>query len=110
MRIALAGLLAFIVAGCAVTQSTDNTTLATKALRPSYIDAGTPSLAFSPPIAIGLPPLNLDREIRQPGVFLGYDELTTTYYHVRNDDWQVGPTDGRTFRRAVTERVGVSYR
>jgi len=52
----------------------------------------------------------LDRELREPGVFLGYEDLTATYFYIRSDDWQVGTNDGRTFRRAVAERVGVTYR
>jgi hypothetical protein len=78
--------------------------------KPTYVDVSAASLAFSPPVALNEAPVFLSREARQPGAFVGFDELTATFSYVRTDDRQ--DADGTTWvmRRAISERVGVSYR
>jgi hypothetical protein len=107
MRYAILVMCTLIVGGCAAARPA-----APRAAdhRPEYSDAPATSLAFAAPITLREPPVMLDRELREPGVFLGYEDLTATYFYIRSDDWQVGTNDGRTFRRAVAERVGVTYR
>lgn len=80
------------------------------AIGPVYLDAPAASLAFTPPIALDQPPLELARDLRQPAAFVGFDELTTTSFHIRTDD-RFGD-DGFDWltRRAVSDRVGISYR
>ena len=62
------------------------------------------------PAALDQPAIELARDMRQPSVFLGYYDVTSTVFYVRTDD-RIGQ-DGYQWliRRAVSERTGVSYR
>ncbi|HEV8379579.1 MAG TPA: hypothetical protein VGP99_12070, partial [Tepidisphaeraceae bacterium] len=51
-----------------------------------YDDLASSSLAFSPPIAQNEPPVFLPRDQRQPGVFIGFDDVTASYFYIRTDD------------------------
>lgn len=74
--------------------------------------AASGSLAFDPPIARYTPPIDLSRDVRERAAFVGYDELSTTFYNIYTDDKQYlcGPDNSRYQRRAISERVGISYR
>jgi hypothetical protein len=70
------------------------------------------ALVFDPPMLAGDWAPDLARDTRQPSAFLGYDEVTTTYFYLRTDDRQV-VTDwqgDRYERRAISEKYGVRYR
>src|SRR5437763_16303786 len=46
------------------------------------------ALVFDPPIASSEAPLDLARDVRERTAFVGYDQLTTTFFYLRNDDNQ----------------------
>ena len=79
-----------------------------------YEDAiAVSALVFDPPIASNEAPLDLSRDVRERTAFVGYDQLTTTFFYVRSDDKQRFDnfnTGDRFERRAVSERFGVSFR
>ena len=77
-----------------------------------YSDAGSASpLAFDPPVAQGNPRLNLSRDARQASAFVGFDQITTTFFYVRSDDRQTEDHHNDRFeRRAISEQFGTSYR
>ncbi len=75
-----------------------------------YIDSASASLAFSPPIAQNEPPIMLPRDLRQPGAFVGFDEITTSYFYIRTDDRMTNDGTDHFVRRSIIEKVGVSYR
>lgn len=75
-----------------------------------YSDGASSSLAFSPPIAQNEPPIDLARDQRQPGVFIGFDELTASYFYIRTDDHMTNDGTDHYVRRSIIEKVGVSYR
>jgi hypothetical protein len=91
---------------------------------PQYEAVVASALVFDPPVAQDEPRLELTRADRQPGVVVGYEELTAEYFSIRMDDRQISNASGfrgsaggfgsgiydRYERRAVTERVGVRYR
>jgi hypothetical protein len=72
--------------------------------------ASASALVFDPPVARNLPELNLAREGREPEAFWGYDSGTTTSYYLRTDDRQFDDSWNGVHRRAISERVGFSYR
>jgi len=80
------------------------------ACRPVYLDAPAPAIVFETPYAINHPPVFLPREPRQPAAFVGFEELTATFFYIRTDDQQWDPWHGGLHRQAISERVGVSYR
>jgi hypothetical protein len=65
---------------------------------------------FDPPISAGQPPIDLARDDRAPAAFAGYDSTTATYFYIRTDDRQTSDHGDRYERRAISEKVGVSYR
>jgi hypothetical protein len=83
-------------------------------LRQVDADCAQPAaaLAFDPPVTANEPPVDLSREGRETTAFVGYQDAVTTYSYTRSDDWFGFVSDsGLLFqRRAVSERVGVSYR
>ena len=68
------------------------------------------ALVFDPPVAAGLPPLEMARDDRQPSAFVSYDEVQTTYFYLRLDDRQKLANDGRSERRVISETFGISRR
>ena len=70
------------------------------------------ALVYDPPVIANEPPLDLSRDGREPVAVLGYEQLTTTFSYTRSDDrFRVNFGDGDRYeRRAVSERVGVTYR
>lgn len=77
-----------------------------------YEDASAAALAFDPPVLAGAYLPDLDRSVRGEAAYVGYDEVITTFFYLRNDDRQIFHGDGadRYERRAISERFGVSYR
>jgi hypothetical protein len=75
-----------------------------------YVESASSSLAFSPPIAQNEPPIVLPRDQRQPGVFIGFDEVSASYFYVRTDDRMTNDGTDHYVRRAIIEKIGVSYR
>jgi hypothetical protein len=92
---------------------------------PRYEESTASALVFDPPVAYGEPPLELSREDRLPSAFVAFEEPTITYFWIHTDDWQgsdwgTGGCGGRFGgigglgdcyqRRAVMDKVGISYR
>lgn len=85
-----------------------------------YQDRPAAALAMVPPVAMDLYPSEaLDRSLRSPRAFVGYEHGTTEFYWMRTDDrmrfgtYNGGNTGGwgdRFERRAVTTRLGVLSR
>ena len=105
MRSALWVLTLLLIGGCS--GKTMPQTLHTPHL---YSDAASSSLAFSPPIAQNEPPVILPRDQRQPGVFIGFDDVSASYFYIRTDDRMTNDGTDHYVRRAIIEKVGVSYR
>jgi hypothetical protein len=78
--------------------------------RPGYVDSSAASLAFSPPVAQGEAPVFLPRDQRQPGVFIGFEDVSASYFYIRTDDRMTNDGTDHYVRRAIIEKVGVSYR
>ena len=76
----------------------------------TYQDSSGSALVFDPPAIAYDRPVELSREERRPGAFMGYEETTATYYDVRTYDRQ--SDDGNQYfdRSAIIDKVGVSYR
>ena len=112
------------VAGCQ-SQAPREDAAEALAPEPEYEAVTASALVFDPPVVQDEPRLELSRADRQPGVVMGYEELTAEYFSIRLDDRQINDGGGfrgrggrfgsggsydRYERRAVTERVGVRYR
>jgi hypothetical protein len=100
--------IALLGSGCASQKTPVATT--EPAPSPHYTMAMAGSLVFDPPVAIGQPPLQLNRDDRQPAAFAGYDSAITTYFYVRSDDRQTSDHHDRFEREAISEKVGVNTR
>jgi hypothetical protein len=77
---------------------------------PLYHPAAAGSLVFDPPVTFGQPPVELSRASRNPDAFVGYESTSFTYFYIRADDRFSDDDHNRYERRAVSTRVGVSYR
>jgi hypothetical protein len=100
-----------LLAGCKSNSAPTARPVAAVAAPESSVAAA--ALVFDPPIAMGEVPLDLDRDARAPVAFVGFDQLTTTFFYLRTDDKQRFDNfnaGDRYERRAVSERFGVSYR
>src|SRR5687768_14109384 len=104
MRICCVLVLVFMTIGCANKHPGESR----RAQR--YEDISASSLVFTPPIAMGEEPLELARDDRTPRAFVGYDEVSTSYFQIWTEDRQrnAGP-DGKVGGPPI-ERVGVGYR
>ena len=122
MRVGAAIFIAVALTGCA-SQVTRSRAHFTQVPEPRHYEESTASaLVFDPPVAYGEPALELSREDRIPSAFVAFDEPIITYYWIHTDDWQgsdwgSGACGGRYGligdcfqRRAVIDKVGVSYR
>ena len=111
LALVLAGML---LTGCAGRAKAPARVEAREVERENYwYEARTASaLAFDPPVVASAVTRDLSREGRGPSAYVGYDEVVTTRFYLRQDDRQViyGDDAGRFERRAVSERFGVSYR
>lgn len=125
------GALILAVGGLALTgccashkpATTSATADASLASQRQYEDASASALVFDPPVTVGETAPQLDRDVRQPSAFIGFDGPITTYYWIHTDDSQVsdwgnggggsgknGGVGDRYERRAVIDRTGVTYR
>ena len=104
MRSCCLMILVFVVGGCAREH------LGKMSARLGYDDVSAASLVFTPPVALGSEPLELARDDRTPRAFVGYDEVTTSYFNIWTDDRQTNDGSDRYVRRSRIEKVGVSYR
>ena len=68
------------------------------------------ALLFSSPQPVDVMPLDLSRDARGPGAFVGYEETTSTYFYIRTHDRQTGDDRERYERRAIIEKVGAIHR
>ena len=75
-----------------------------------YTESASASLAFSPPIAQNEPPIVLPRDRRQPGAFVAFEDVSASYFYLRTDDRMTNDGTDHFVRRAIIEKVGVSYR
>jgi hypothetical protein len=98
------------VTGCAMQSNTVSPEQ--QATSRVYAPAPAAALAFDPPAIAGMPQLDLSRDGREAAAFVGYQDTTTTYYDLTQNDRQVlaGPDGSRLERQSVSETVGVSYR
>jgi hypothetical protein len=105
MRIALSILIFSLIGGCAAKHRPQ-----ANIGRDGYVDAPAASLAFSPPVAQGEAEIFLARDQRQPGVFIGFEDVSASYFYIRTDDRMTSDGTDHYVRRAIIEKVGVSYR
>jgi hypothetical protein len=78
-----------------------------------YRQAPSAALVFDPPVISDQPPVNVSRDDRTPAAFVGYESTIATFYYVRTDDRQFdgfGLNQDRFERRAISTKVGISYR
>jgi len=105
MRIALLVLSLALLGGC-----TGKSMPQTLHSPHGYNDLASSSLAFSPPIAQNEAPVLLPRDQRQPGVFIGFEDVSASYFYIRTDDRMTNDGTDHYVRRAIIEKIGVSYR
>jgi hypothetical protein len=75
-----------------------------------YEPSQASALVFTPAVAMDGPDLDLSRDEREPGAFVGYDDVEQSFVYVRTDDRQSSRGIGRFEREAITEKVGSSTR
>jgi hypothetical protein len=76
-----------------------------------YVDSpSAAALVFDAPIAQGQPRVTLYRDEREPAAFVGFEDLNATSFYVRTDDRPGLRPDAWIERRAISERIGVTYR
>jgi hypothetical protein len=102
-------LAAMLIGGCAHAGKPAAKPQASLPIKP-HTPSAAGALVFDAPITQGQPPLQLSREGRSPDAFVGYESITATYFYVRSDDRMTSDHSDRFERRAITTRVGVSYR
>lgn len=77
-----------------------------------YSNASAAALAFDPPVSAGTQQLDLSRDGREEAAYAGYQESSTTYYDLHQDDRQIvtDNSGGRMLREATSDTFGVSSR
>jgi hypothetical protein len=76
-----------------------------------YLDRPSAALVFDPPALRGETAYMWPREEREPGAFVSFDGPEVTFYDIHTDDRLEMPgDDGWVYRRAMMDRVGVSFR
>ena len=77
----------------------------------TYVESpSAAALVFDAPIAQGQPRVSLYRDEREPSAFVGFDAIDATSFYIRTDDRPGLPVDAWIERRAVSERIGTTYR
>ncbi len=118
MRRGICIILAALTSGC-VSQSETIRPLfnarqpnhAAPLVKRDYEPSAAGSLAFDPPVTLGQAPLELSRDLRTPDAFVAYESSVATYFWIRTDDLdRTFDNDGRFDRRAISTKVGVTYR
>ena len=111
LALILAGML---LTGCAGRVKPSQHVEAAEVERENYwYEARTASaLAFDPPVVASAVTPDLSRDGRGPSAYVGFDQVITTHFYLRNDDRQIirGEGAGRYERRAISERFGVTHR
>ncbi|HZL33721.1 MAG TPA: hypothetical protein VFC78_00340 [Tepidisphaeraceae bacterium] len=78
---------------------------------PRYAPAAASALAFASPLTPDYPLLGLDREPREPGAFIGYQDTVTESFSIGLTDNQSNdPTQDFYNRWSYSEKVGVRYK
>lgn len=77
---------------------------------PVYQDKPVSAMVFQHPGMMEANPGFYDREGLAPGAFVAFDQLEATVYEIRMDDRLENSEDGWMYRRAISRRMGVSYR
>ena len=75
-----------------------------------YEDASSSALVFDPPVTAHAPPTDFWRTGRAPEAFVSWDGPSETYFYTHTFDRLTTDGTDRFIRRAVVEKVGVSYR
>ncbi len=68
------------------------------------------ALVFDAPITLSAPPVEIARDDRGPAAFVGYEEATTSYYSISNDNRQSNDYSDGFVREAVTVQNGAIHR
>jgi hypothetical protein len=111
MRWGVSIIIGILLSGCAAQKHPSADASKPQPLAPPrYLPAASGSLVFDPPVTLGEPPLQLSREGRAPDAFVGYESTTATYFYLRVDDRQTSDAGNRYERRAISTKVGVTYR
>jgi hypothetical protein len=101
----------FALTGCQAHQKpAAATTQPIAAIERYYEPATAPALAFTPPISINDPPIELTRADREPGAFVGFEDQTRSFLYVRTEDRYSSDGKGRYERRAIIEQLGSTTR
>lgn len=101
--------LLVLIGGCASQRKPAQTAADPLLVARSYEPGSAGALVFDPPVISGQPPLQLARDLRTPEAFVGY-ETTATYFYLRIDDRDASDYSSRYERRAISHKIGVSYR
>ena len=95
--------------GCASTRPQEGKD--TLAEHPQYETATASALAFDAPIAAGYTLLGLDRDAREPGAFIGYQDTVVETFSISLDDTQSNdPFLDIYARSSSSQKVGTRYR
>lgn len=105
--------LTLAVAGCA-SQPAQPAAVTAPPPEPVYDDAVAAALVYEPPVMVDQPRLEIPRENRAQSAYVGFEELTATYYYLWQDDRQLNYGNSnhhdRFERRAISVKTGVTYR
>lgn len=101
-------LVGLAAAGCATAPRNKET--AAKPAIPAYQPAAASALAFDSPVTPPYPLLGLDRDAREPGAFVGYQDSVTEIFATGFEDHQTNdPTTDQYDRWSYSTKVGVRY-
>ena len=113
-------LMATAMAGCASPAPSRSASLPPVPEAARYEEMTASALVFDPPVTWGEPPLELSRDERAPSAFVSFEGPIITYFWIHTDDWQgsdwgggwgrFGGSGDNFQRRALMDKVGVSYR
>lgn len=94
-----------MMTGCAAQQPTmPAVTIA------SCSDVASAALVFDAPITLDQAPIELPRDIRGQGAFLGYESASVSYYDVFSYNRQSNGRGDWYYKDSVTEEVGTRQR
>jgi hypothetical protein len=72
----------------------------------AYAPSGAAALAFDPPVLAGTTRMDLSRDGRDVGAFVGYQDSTTIISDLHLDDLQTGnPSSDRYQREAASDTI-----
>jgi hypothetical protein len=105
LRTLLITAIAAIATGCATTKP-QPVTYDARTAAPTVATA----LLFEPAPSLESSLLDLSREPRERGAFMGFEEQTASFYYLQVDDHQGSSGRDRYDRHDYVDRVGVTYR